>query len=100
PRSVPAVVSISVRPTTTAPPPTAAVTTEEPPPPPPVEPPPTTRPTTTPPPTTTTAPTTERPDVALRGFPCEQEGATAVDPAGRPLVCEQNRRGRLHWDRP
>ncbi|MBW4715678.1 hypothetical protein [Saccharothrix obliqua] len=108
PTSVPTVASISVRTTTTTPTPTAraAVTTvveEEPPPPPPPT------PTPTPPPEPTAQPTTpspepttgaaEPPPVAVPGFPCEEEGATAVDPAGRPLRCAENRWGRLLWDR-
>jgi hypothetical protein len=96
--SIPAVANISVRPaaTTTTPPPTVAGTTEPPPPPPPPpvqvqpEPQPPARPTTTPP---------RYDEVALEGFPCDEEGATAIDPAGRKLVCEPTRRGRLAWDR-
>jgi type IV secretory pathway VirB10-like protein len=98
--SIPVIANISVLPaaTTTTPPPppptTVAATTEPPPPPPPaqVEPPP--RPTAEP---TTTPPRFDQ--VALEGFPCDEEGATAVDPAGRPLLCEKTRRGRLAWDR-
>jgi outer membrane biosynthesis protein TonB len=96
--SIPAVANISVRPAATTttppppPPPTVAATTEPPPPPVQVQPParPTAEPTTTPP---------RFDQVALEGFPCEEKGATAVDPAGRELVCEPNRRGRLVWDR-
>ncbi|ROP39556.1 hypothetical protein EDD40_4945 [Saccharothrix texasensis] len=97
--SIPAVANISVRPavTTTTPPPPPPPTvdaTTEPPPPPPVD--------VQPPPRQTTEPTTTPPrfdQVALEGFPCDEEGATAVDPAGRRLVCEPTRRGRLVWDR-
>ncbi|QQQ76245.1 hypothetical protein IOD16_35365 [Saccharothrix sp. 6-C] len=96
--SIPAVANISVRPavtTTTPPPPPPTVDeTTEPPPPPPVD--------VQPPPRQTTEPTTTPPrfdQVALEGFPCDEEGATAVDPAGRRLVCEPTRRGRLVWDR-
>ncbi|MBY8848078.1 hypothetical protein K7G98_05175 [Saccharothrix sp. MB29] len=38
-------------------------------------------------------------EVAIEGFPCEERGATAVDPAGRALVCEPGRRQRLRWER-
>ena len=96
--SIPAVANISVQPPTTTttppPPPTVAATTEPPPPPPPVQ--------VQPPAEPTTKPTTPPPafdEVALEGFPCEEEGAQAVDPAGRDLVCERTRRGRLIWDR-
>ncbi|MDU0291849.1 hypothetical protein [Saccharothrix longispora] len=97
PPSVPAVASISVRPvTTTPPPPTVRATTEAPPPPPvDVPPPPAPEP-------TAVAPTTTEPgfdEVAIEGFPCEERGATAVDPAGRALVCEPGRRQRLRWER-
>ncbi|WP_461123478.1 hypothetical protein [Saccharothrix stipae] len=95
--SIPAVANISVRPAATTPPPpppTVAETTEPPPPPPPppvqVQPQPTVKPTTTPP---------RFDEVAIEGFPCDEEGATAVDPAGRKLVCEKTRRGRLVWNR-
>ncbi|WP_146173851.1 hypothetical protein [Saccharothrix carnea] len=96
--SIPAVANISVQPgtTTTTPPPptTVAATTEPPPPPPPVQvqpqPEPPAEPTTTPP---------RFDQVALEGFPCDEEGATAVDPTGRDLVCERTRRGRLVWDK-
>ncbi|XVS64250.1 hypothetical protein ACQPYE_39420 [Actinosynnema sp. CA-299493] len=96
--SVPAVANISVLPAATTttpppPPPTVAATTE-PPPPPPAE--------VQPPPRQTAEPTTTPPrfdQVALEGFPCDEEGATAVDPTGRALVCEKTRRGRLAWDR-
>lgn len=96
--SIPAVANITVRPapTTPPPPPTVAETTE-PPPPPPVQVPP------EPEPRPTTVPTTTPPrfdEVALEGFPCEEQGATAVDPAGRKLVCTPTRRGRLVWGRP
>ncbi|WP_447004777.1 hypothetical protein ACRAKI_35235 [Saccharothrix isguenensis] len=99
PTSIPAVADISVRPTTTttALPPTVDATTEPPPPPPPppvqVQPPP--EPPAEPP--TTTRPRYD--EVALQGFPCDEQGAKAVDPAGRELVCKQTRRGRLVWDR-
>jgi hypothetical protein len=99
PTSIPAVANISVRPmTTTTLPPTVAATTEPPPPPPPpppvqVEPVP--EPTVAPP--TTTTPRYD--EVALEGFPCDEQGAKAVDPAGRKLVCKQTRRGWLVWDR-
>ncbi|MER5261228.1 hypothetical protein ABTZ99_03955 [Actinosynnema sp. NPDC002837] len=96
--SIPAVANISVRPAATTttpppppPPPTVAATTA---PPPPVQVQPPARPTAEP---TTTPPRFDQ--VALEGFPCDEEGATAVDPAGRALVCEPNRRGRLVWDR-
>ncbi|MCE6995701.1 hypothetical protein LZG04_12940 [Saccharothrix sp. S26] len=97
--SIPAVANISVLPaattTTPPPPPTVADTTEPPPPPPP--PPAPVQPQPQPPVQTTTPPRFD--EVALEGFPCETEGATAVDPAGRALVCEKTRRGRLVWDR-
>ncbi len=95
--SIPAVANISVRPAATTPPPTTVTTTTEPPPPPPpvqVQP--------LPQPKPTVKPTTEPPEwdeVALEGFPCEEQGDTAIDPAGRPLVCEPTRRGRLAWNR-
>ncbi|MFI9006949.1 hypothetical protein ACIGNX_06935 [Actinosynnema sp. NPDC053489] len=97
--SVPAVANISVQPaptttTTPPPPPTVADTTEPPPPAPPPAAPPQPQP---PVETTTTPPRFD--EVALEGFPCEQQGAKAVDPAGRDLVCERTRRGRLVWDR-
>ncbi|TQM82176.1 hypothetical protein FHX81_4573 [Saccharothrix saharensis] len=96
--SIPAVAEISVRPTTTTttppPPPTVAGTTEPPPPPPPPQ----VQPQPAPPAESTTTPP-RFDEVALEGFPCEEEGATAVDPAGRDLVCEKTRRGRLVWDR-
>lgn len=98
PTSIPAVAHISVQPTTTTPRPTVAATTEPPPPPPPPPPvqvqpvpEPTTRPPTTEPP--------EYDEVAVEGFPCDEQGARAVDPAGRKLVCKQTRRGWLIWDR-
>lgn len=95
--SIPAVANISVRPaatTTTPPPPPTVAATTEPSPPPPVQ--------VQPPPKPTAEPTTTPPrfdQVALEGFPCDEEGATAVDPAGRDLVCERTRRGRLVWDK-
>ncbi|NUS63259.1 MAG: hypothetical protein HOQ46_06365 [Saccharothrix sp.] len=97
--SIPAVANISVRPAATTttpppPPPTVADTTEPPPAAPPVqvqpEPQPPAEPTKTPP---------RFDEVALEGFPCDEQGATAVDPAGRKLVCEPTRRGRLVWER-
>ncbi|MFC5056932.1 hypothetical protein [Saccharothrix xinjiangensis] len=98
--SVPAVADISVPPTTTTPTTTVAATTEPPPPPPP--PPPAAPVQPEPRPEPTTAPTTEPPgldEVAFEGFPCEERGATAVDPTGRALVCDQGRRGWLRWER-
>jgi hypothetical protein len=96
--SIPAVANISVRPaattTTPPPPPTVAGTTEPPPPPPPVQ----VQPEPQPPAETTTTPP-RYDEVALEGFPCDEKGATAVDPAGRKLVCEPTRRGRLIWSR-
>lgn len=92
---VPANASISVRPVPTTVTTTLADTTEPPPP-----------ETTNPPvqvqPQPTQGDPTQPPfdNVALLGFPCETEGATANDPAGRPLVCEKSRRGRLYWARP
>jgi hypothetical protein len=96
--SIPAVASISVRAAeTTTLPPTVAETTEPPPPPPPpaqvqppVQPEPTVQPTRTEP---------EWDEVALEGFPCAEEDAQAIDPAGRQLTCEPTRRGRLIWQR-
>ncbi|WP_367134255.1 hypothetical protein [Saccharothrix sp. HUAS TT1] len=97
--SIPAVANIFVQPVATTPPPpppTVAATTEPPPPPPPPpaqvepEPEPTAAPTTTPP---------RFDEVALEGFPCQEEGARAIDPAGRDLVCTPTRRGRLTWKR-
>ena len=97
--SIPAVANISVQPATTTttppPPPTTVAGTTEPPPPPP--PPVQVQPQPQPPVQTTTPPRFD--EVAIEGFPCEEKGATAVDPAGRKLVCEQTRRGRLVWDR-
>lgn len=96
--SIPAVAEISVRPVATTPPPTTVAATTEPPPPPPPPPPVQVQP----PPPPTVAPTTTPPrfdEVALEGFPCEEEGATAVDPTGRELVCEPTRRNRLTWKR-
>lgn len=97
PTSIPAVAHISVQPTTTTLAPTVAATTEPPPPPPPppVQVQPVPEPTTQPP--TTEAP--EYDEVAVEGFPCDEQGARAVDPAGRKLVCKQTRRGWLIWDR-
>ncbi|MFC6091394.1 hypothetical protein [Saccharothrix lopnurensis] len=96
--SVPAVASISVRPRVTTPPTTVAATTEPPPPPPPapapIQP--------APPPEPTTVPTTAPPEldeVAFEGFPCDERGAAAVDPTGKPLVCQHGRRGWLRWER-
>lgn len=97
PASLPAIASISVRPTTTTVAPVEVTTEPPPPPPPPAEEPPVqTQP--APPPVEPTEP--DELEVALHGFPCHDEGATAVDPAGRPLVCEKGRRGRLSWGRP
>ncbi|ONI82332.1 hypothetical protein ALI22I_40170 [Saccharothrix sp. ALI-22-I] len=94
--SIPAVANISVRPvaTTPPPPPPPVAETTEPPPPPPVQaqPLPAPKPTFEPPP-----PQPRWDEVALEGFPCDQEGDTAVDPTGRELVCTPTRRGRLAW---
>ncbi|MGM1058750.1 hypothetical protein [Saccharothrix sp. Mg75] len=97
PASVPAVASISVRAVATTPPPTAEATTEPPPPPPPVEVQPVPPPAPPAPPPTTTEPAFD--EVAIEGFPCDERGATAVDPAGRALTCEPGRRDRLRWTR-
>uniref|UniRef100_UPI0031D86726 hypothetical protein n=1 Tax=Saccharothrix mutabilis TaxID=33921 RepID=UPI0031D86726 len=93
--SVPANASISVRPAPTTETTTVAATTE-PPPPPPAQPPAQVQP------QPTQVEPTQPPlrEVALLGFPCDTEGETATDPAGRPLVCEKSRRGKLFWVRP
>ncbi|MEJ2858594.1 MULTISPECIES: hypothetical protein [unclassified Saccharothrix] len=92
---VPANASISVRPAPTTATTTVAGTTEPPPPP-------VTQPPAQVQPEPTQVQPTQQPwkDVALLGLPCETEGATANDPAGRPLVCEKSRRGKLYWTRP
>ncbi|QFZ23732.1 hypothetical protein [Saccharothrix syringae] len=97
--SVPAVANISVQPRPTTPTTEVVTTTEPPPPPPPpapVQPAP-------PPPQPTEVTTTEPPridQVAFEGFPCDERGDQAVDPAGRRLVCEPGgRRERLRWVR-
>jgi hypothetical protein len=96
PTSVPAVASISVRPVATTPPPTVKQTTAPPPAaPPPVQ----VQPVPEVPRTTSAPPTNPFEEFALEGFPCEAEGEAATDPAGRPLVCEKTRRGKLRWAR-
>ncbi|WP_309109795.1 hypothetical protein [Saccharothrix sp.] len=94
--SVPANASISVRPAPTTVTTTVAATTEPPPPPQAQQPPVQVQP------EPTWVEPTHQPvhEVALLGFPCDAEGETAVDPAGRPLVCEKSRRGKLYWARP
>ncbi|MFD1148246.1 hypothetical protein [Saccharothrix hoggarensis] len=97
--SIPAVAQISVRPvtTTTTPEPTTVAGTTEPPPPPP--PPVQVQPQPAPPPAVTTTTPPKFDQVAIEGFPCTEEGATAIDPTGRDLVCERTRRNRLAWER-